>query len=128
MLAEPACTQCSSSKEFQADTVILTIQQNYSPRAGHVDLQLTVREALNSALDDELARDESVFILGEEVLTKPALWNLEQLLGQLATVTVIPTYERCAGGRLSRCIQGTSYQTTEIHLRAVSRLSCAITN
>ncbi|KRF99392.1 uncharacterized protein Dwil_GK11887, isoform B [Drosophila willistoni] len=29
--------------------------------------QLTVRDALNSALDDELARDERVFILGEEV-------------------------------------------------------------
>lgn len=29
--------------------------------------QLTVRDALNSALDEELARDEKVFILGEEV-------------------------------------------------------------
>jgi pyruvate dehydrogenase E1 component beta subunit len=29
--------------------------------------QLTVREALNSALDDELARDNKVFIIGEEV-------------------------------------------------------------
>ncbi|XP_037945763.1 uncharacterized protein LOC119678146 isoform X2 [Teleopsis dalmanni] len=29
--------------------------------------QLTVRDALNSALDDEIARDERVFLLGEEV-------------------------------------------------------------
>lgn len=29
--------------------------------------QMTVRDALNSALDDEMARDERVFILGEEV-------------------------------------------------------------
>lgn len=29
--------------------------------------QLTVRDALNSALDEEMARDERVFILGEEV-------------------------------------------------------------
>ena len=29
--------------------------------------QMTVRDALNSALDEELARDENVFILGEEV-------------------------------------------------------------
>ncbi|MES1913487.1 MAG: hypothetical protein MHM6MM_005684 [Cercozoa sp. M6MM] len=29
--------------------------------------RMTVREALNSALDEELARDESVFIMGEEV-------------------------------------------------------------
>jgi len=30
-------------------------------------VQLTVRDALNSALDEELERDENVFILGEEV-------------------------------------------------------------
>lgn len=29
---------------------------------------MTVRDALNSALDEELARDEKVFILGEEVM------------------------------------------------------------
>lgn len=29
--------------------------------------QLTVRDALNSALDEEMERDERVFILGEEV-------------------------------------------------------------
>ena len=28
---------------------------------------LTVRDALNSAIDEELARDERVFVLGEEV-------------------------------------------------------------
>ena len=30
-------------------------------------LQMTVRDALNSALDDEMERDEKVFIMGEEV-------------------------------------------------------------
>lgn len=29
--------------------------------------QMTVRDALNSALDEEMAKDERVFILGEEV-------------------------------------------------------------
>ena len=29
--------------------------------------ELTVREALNSAMDEEMTRDESVFLLGEEV-------------------------------------------------------------
>lgn len=29
--------------------------------------QLTVRDALNSALDEEMERDERVFLLGEEV-------------------------------------------------------------
>jgi len=28
---------------------------------------MTVRDALNSAMDEELARDEKVFIIGEEV-------------------------------------------------------------
>ena len=28
---------------------------------------MTVREALNSAIDDEMAKDESVFVIGEEV-------------------------------------------------------------
>ena len=29
--------------------------------------QMTVRDALNSAMDEEMSRDETVFILGEEV-------------------------------------------------------------
>ena len=35
-------------------------------------LQLTVRDALNSALDEEMVRDDSVFIIGEEVRTVKA--------------------------------------------------------
>lgn len=31
------------------------------------EFQLTVRDALNSAMDEEMERDERVFILGEEV-------------------------------------------------------------
>lgn len=33
----------------------------------HALLQMTVRDALNSALDEELARDDKVYVLGEEV-------------------------------------------------------------
>lgn len=33
-------------------------------------MQLTVREALNSALDEEMQRDEQVFLMGEEVLCR----------------------------------------------------------
>jgi hypothetical protein len=29
--------------------------------------QMTVRDALNSAMDEEMARDKDVFVLGEEV-------------------------------------------------------------
>lgn len=32
-----------------------------------VSLQLTVRDALNSAIDEEMERDEKVFLMGEEV-------------------------------------------------------------
>ena len=28
---------------------------------------MTIRDALNSAMDEEMARDESVFLMGEEV-------------------------------------------------------------
>jgi pyruvate dehydrogenase E1 component beta subunit len=28
---------------------------------------MTVRDALNSAMDEEMARDETVYVLGEEV-------------------------------------------------------------
>ncbi|GBF98394.1 hypothetical protein Rsub_10789 [Raphidocelis subcapitata] len=38
----------------------------YAVTAGHAG-EMTVRDALNSALDEELARDPSVYILGEEV-------------------------------------------------------------
>lgn len=38
-----------------------------SPSKGLLCLQLTVRDALNSALDEEMVRDENVFIIGEEV-------------------------------------------------------------
>ena len=30
-------------------------------------LQMTVREALNAAMEEEMLRDENVFVLGEEV-------------------------------------------------------------
>lgn len=30
-------------------------------------LQMTVREALNSAMEEEMTRDDTVFIIGEEV-------------------------------------------------------------
>lgn len=38
-----------------------------TPSQGLLFLQLTVRDALNSALDEEMVRDENVFIIGEEV-------------------------------------------------------------
>jgi len=36
-------------------------------------LQLTVRDAINSAIDEEMARDDKVFVMGEEVRSKHAV-------------------------------------------------------
>lgn len=33
----------------------------------HISLQITVREALHSALDEEMSADSRVFLMGEEV-------------------------------------------------------------
>ena len=53
-----------------------------------------MREALNSALDEELARDKDVFIMGEEVSLCPSIPN---------TPTVCVA---CIGGRIQRSLQG----------------------
>ncbi len=40
--------------------------------------QLTVRDALNAALDEELARDKKVFIMGEEVAQYDGAYKVRQ--------------------------------------------------
>jgi len=45
----------------------LAAQRNFSTSRAVAGKQVMVRDALNSAIDEELARDEKVFILGEEV-------------------------------------------------------------
>jgi pyruvate dehydrogenase E1 component beta subunit len=37
------------------------------PFAARASSSMTVRDALNSALDEEMAKDETVFVMGEEV-------------------------------------------------------------
>ena len=63
--------------------------------------QLNVRDALNSALDDELARDENVFVLGEEVTLRLSCSTMNLAL---APDRVSP--QRYAGGRVSGSVQG----------------------
>jgi len=53
-----------------------------APAAASGPTTITVREALNSAIDEEMARDEKVFLLGEEVAQyngaykiSKGLWN-----------------------------------------------------
>jgi hypothetical protein len=43
------------------------IQRLYATQASSDTVQITVRDALNAALEEEMERDELVFLLGEEV-------------------------------------------------------------
>lgn len=50
-----------------ASTVRGLCRRSFSTSKVLAAQQLTVRDALNAALDEEMERDERVFILGEEV-------------------------------------------------------------
>jgi hypothetical protein len=43
------------------------VQRLYATQANSDTVQVTVRDALNAALAEEMERDDSVFLLGEEV-------------------------------------------------------------
>lgn len=43
------------------------LSRNFSTSSALAAKPMTVRDAINSAIDEEMARDERVFILGEEV-------------------------------------------------------------
>lgn len=47
----------------------------------YVCLQMTVREALNAAMEEEMLRDESVFIIGEEVARYNGAYKVRIPLG-----------------------------------------------
>ncbi|XP_076748758.1 pyruvate dehydrogenase E1 component subunit beta, mitochondrial isoform X1 [Xylocopa sonorina] len=49
------------------NTVTLNISNTFQKQCCRFVKNMTVRDALNAALDEELARDEDVFIIGEEV-------------------------------------------------------------
>ena len=42
-------------------------EQNGEKAGGNEGRMVTVRDALNMAMDEELARDDRVFVMGEEV-------------------------------------------------------------
>ena len=52
-------------------------------------LQITVRDAINSALDEELARDERVYLMGEEVRGQVGLLFFAYLLCCVATLAEV---------------------------------------
>jgi pyruvate dehydrogenase E1 component beta subunit len=43
------------------------VQRLYATQAGSGTIQVTVRDALNAAMEEEMERDDHVFLLGEEV-------------------------------------------------------------
>jgi len=60
-------TVTSSSRALPAATTTTTTSKRTFSATPSAAAQITVRDALNSALDEELARDERVFLIGEEV-------------------------------------------------------------
>jgi len=57
----------STSKKMLATASKLLSRRSFSTGRVLAAQPMTVRDALNSALDEEMERDERVFILGEEV-------------------------------------------------------------
>ena len=47
-----------------------------------VSLQLTVRDAINAAIDEEIQRDDKVFLMGEEVARYDGAYKVSILLHQ----------------------------------------------
>ena len=65
------------------------VQRLYATQAaGSGAIQVTVRDALNAAMEEEMERDDSVFLLGEEV----AMYN------GAYKVSIALKYERGVGG------------------------------
>ncbi|XP_050523783.1 pyruvate dehydrogenase E1 component subunit beta, mitochondrial [Daktulosphaira vitifoliae] len=57
----------SFSSPFAFKECVKIVKRSFSSTRVLANKQMTVRDALNSAMDDEMERDERVFILGEEV-------------------------------------------------------------
>ena len=81
-------------------------------RLPQVPTELTYRDALNSALDEELARDPKVFILGEEVAQYNGAYKVTKgLWAKYGSERVIDTPITEMGalargrGRCARCMR-----------------------
>jgi pyruvate dehydrogenase E1 component beta subunit len=59
-----------------------------APAAASGPTTITVREALNSAIDEEMARDEKVFLLGEEVAQYNGAYKISKGLWNKASHTL----------------------------------------
>lgn len=52
---------------------------------------MTVREALNSAMEEEMLRDENVFVMGEEVARYNGAYKVRKLYGHGFLMLKCPT-------------------------------------
>lgn len=70
--------------------------------------QMTVRDGLNSALDDELARDDRVFLLGEEVAQYDGAYKVRP-----STLFPFPICSTCS------CVLRKQWQTDPVTARGL---------
>jgi hypothetical protein len=74
---------------------------------------LMVRDALNQALDEELERDERVFLIGEEVAQYDGAYKVIALFPIVTLCTTVKCFllhkllllHKCTDVRLGRCVK-----------------------
>ncbi|KAK9688609.1 pyruvate dehydrogenase E1, beta subunit, partial [Basidiobolus ranarum] len=84
----------ASSRQFVTPNSYYASQLFLQTRAQStsVKTEMTVRDALNSALDDELARDDKVYLMGEEVAQYNGAYKVSKgLLDKFGPKRVIDT-------------------------------------
>ena len=86
-----------------------------------VRVQMTVREALNSAMEEEMLRDETVFILGEEVARYNGAYKV-RFAFMYAFMSFRHAYGRrsCPGGVVRTSIEFTRYDAAML----ISHIIC----
>ena len=67
LLLTPSLNYLQNSCHFRCLSVSVVHRQQPAAQGGAVAKEMTVRDALNMAMEEELERDDKVFIIGEEV-------------------------------------------------------------
>ncbi|KAK6177272.1 hypothetical protein SNE40_015401 [Patella caerulea] len=81
-----------SVRKLVKDPIWMVLKRNISMTPGRLGTQMTVRDALNSALEEELKRDERVFLMGEEVAQYDGAYKVSKgLLNKFGEKRIIDT-------------------------------------
>ena len=67
------------------NSAIKSQSRNLSTTSSLSAKQLTVRDALNSAIDEELSRDDRVFVMGEEVAQYDGAYKVINWLSKIVS-------------------------------------------